>query len=151
MNVRRFNLLHFSLVLLLWQLPHLPDALEVEGFAPGEWRIFKTICGVEVKPLIVFPDDRSLADERPAIVFLFGGRWKSGSPSESYSHNGYLAVRGIVAMAAEYQVQPGTARHLRNASGTRSQQPHGFFSSPNKPMDTRPVSEMDRFSFLKAT
>lgn len=44
-------------------------------------------------------------DNRPAIVFFFGGGWTSGSPAQFDPHCKRLAELGFVAMAAEYRIQ----------------------------------------------
>ncbi len=43
-------------------------------------------------------------DNRPAIVFFFGGGWNSGDPKQFYSQCRALADLGMVAMSAEYRV-----------------------------------------------
>ncbi|MDP4791828.1 MAG: hypothetical protein NWR99_08080, partial [Verrucomicrobiales bacterium] len=44
-------------------------------------------------------------DNRPAIVFFFGGGWKSGTPDQFDPHCRRLSELGFVAMAAEYRIQ----------------------------------------------
>ena len=44
-------------------------------------------------------------DQRPAVVFFFGGGWNGGSPSQFAPHCEYLASRGMVAMTADYRVK----------------------------------------------
>jgi acetyl esterase/lipase len=41
----------------------------------------------------------------PAIVFFFGGGWKSGTPAQFEQQCRYLASRGMVAMTAEYRIR----------------------------------------------
>ncbi len=45
------------------------------------------------------------ADQRPAVVFFFGGGWNGGTPSQFEPHSRYLASRGIVAFVADYRVK----------------------------------------------
>lgn len=40
----------------------------------------------------------------PAIVFFFGGGWKSGTPEQFIPQAEYLASRGMVAIVADYRV-----------------------------------------------
>ncbi|QEF99964.1 Lipase 2 [Stieleria maiorica] len=55
--------------------------------------------------LYVFrPHDHKPSDRRSAIVFFFGGGWKSGTPNQFTEHCKYLASRGMVAMTADYRV-----------------------------------------------
>jgi acetyl esterase len=44
-------------------------------------------------------------DNRPAIVFFFGGGWTSGSPDQFDPHCKRLSELGFVAMAAEYRIK----------------------------------------------
>ena len=51
-----------------------------------------------------FPKDHKPTDQRPAIVFFFGGGWQAGSPRQFEQHCEYLASRGMVAITADYRV-----------------------------------------------
>ena len=62
---------------------------------------------------VFMPEGWKAEDQRPAIVFFFGGGWVSGSPSQFYPHCRELAARGMVAVSAEYRV--------RNTHGTPPQ------------------------------
>ena len=65
---------------------------------------YKTIGDVAMKIWIFNPDGHKASDKRPAIVFFFGGGWRSGSPQQFLHQAQYLASRGMVAMAADYRV-----------------------------------------------
>lgn len=54
---------------------------------------------------VFMPEGWKADDQRPAIVFFFGGGWTSGSPSQFYAHCADLAARGMVAVSAEYRVR----------------------------------------------
>jgi acetyl esterase len=56
----------------------------------------------ELKVWIFEP--KEAAKDRPAIVFFFGGGWKSGSPAQFERQCRHLASRGMVAMTADYRV-----------------------------------------------
>jgi acetyl esterase/lipase len=72
---------------------------------PGaEVKVYKKIGAVELNMYIFSPHDHKASDKRPAIVFFFGGGWKSGSPNQFLEHCKYLASRGMVAMTADYRV-----------------------------------------------
>lgn len=60
---------------------------------------------VELSLHTFLPEGWKASDERPAIVFYFGGGWSGGSPSQFYPHCRELADLGMVAMAAEYRVK----------------------------------------------
>ena len=66
--------------------------------------IYKTIDDVEMKLWIFTPDGHSESDARPAIVFFFGGGFRSGSPGQFRKHCEYLTDRGMVAITADYRV-----------------------------------------------
>lgn len=44
-------------------------------------------------------------DERPAVVFFFGGGWNGGSVQQFEQHAKYLASRGMIAFVADYRVK----------------------------------------------
>lgn len=48
------------------------------------------------------------AQQKPAIVFFFGGGWRSGSPEQFHQHCRQLASQGFVAATADYRV---SSRH----------------------------------------
>jgi len=66
--------------------------------------IYKKTGAVELPIHIFVPKNHQPNDKRPAIVFFFGGGWRSGSPQQFQNHCQYLASRGMVAMIAEYRV-----------------------------------------------
>jgi len=66
---------------------------------------YKTIGDVSLKVFIFNPKDHKPGDQRPAIVFFFGGGWKAGDPKQFSEHCKYLADRGMVAMTADYRVE----------------------------------------------
>ncbi|QQE11027.1 alpha/beta hydrolase fold domain-containing protein [Planctomycetota bacterium] len=62
--------------------------------------------GDEALNLYVFQPDRKVEGEkRPAIIFFFGGGWKSGSPGQFWKQCEYLAARGMVAITVDYRVK----------------------------------------------
>ncbi|MCD4711165.1 MAG: alpha/beta hydrolase fold domain-containing protein [Bacteroidales bacterium] len=75
---------------------------------------YKTVDDIDLKLWIFSPEDHHENHNRPAIVFFFGGGWKSGSPSHFVRHCEYLANRGMVAIVADYRV------HSRNGVNVNS-------------------------------
>jgi len=75
--------------------PIMPDA-KVE--------VYKTVGDIKLNMYIFNPKGHKATDERPAIVFFFGGGWVRGSPGQFYHQCRYFASRGMVAMAADYRV-----------------------------------------------
>jgi acetyl esterase/lipase len=76
--------------------------------AGGEKRIYKKIGDIELPLYIYKPENHPGDAKAPAIVFFFGGGWRSGSPSQFQEHCKHLAQRGMVAVTVEYRV---SSRH----------------------------------------
>ncbi len=74
--------------------------------------VYKTIGDIELNIYRFNPKDHQASDQRPAVVFFFGGGWKSGDPKQFANHCVHLANRGMVAMTAEYRV---SSRHQAKA------------------------------------
>ncbi len=74
-------------------------------FSGARAEIYKTVGDVELKLWIFEPDDHVASQPRPAIIFFFGGGWKSGTPAQFEQHCRYLAARGMVAITADYRVR----------------------------------------------
>lgn len=70
----------------------------------AEVEIYKTVDGHELNMYIFQPENYADSDQRPAIVFFFGGGWAGGSPQQFEQHCLYFASRGMVAMTADYRV-----------------------------------------------
>lgn len=67
--------------------------------------VYKTVGDTELKMWIYSPRRHQPQQEkRPAVVFFFGGGWRSGTPAQFESHCRYLASRGMVAATADYRV-----------------------------------------------
>lgn len=65
--------------------------------------VYKEIGDTKLKLWIFSPGEKA-SSPRPAIVFFFGGGWRSGSPSQFVPQSEYLAKRGMVAVVADYRV-----------------------------------------------
>lgn len=81
------------------------SAYAKEQITPNETLTYKKIGEIELKLHVFNPENHKQTDQRPAIVFFFGGGWNGGSPSQFYAHCNYLASRGMVAISAEYRVK----------------------------------------------
>ncbi len=66
--------------------------------------VYRSVGDVELRIYLCNPKGHSAEDNRPAIVFFFGGGWRTGSPQQFLPHCRYLADRGMVAAAADYRV-----------------------------------------------
>jgi acetyl esterase/lipase len=80
------------------------SAEESTGGAP-EPLAYKTVGETVLHLACYRPEGWKREDRRPAIVFFFGGGWKSGSPRQFQEHCRRLAARGMVAFAAEYRIK----------------------------------------------
>jgi acetyl esterase/lipase len=69
-----------------------------------EDRVYKTTPQGELKLHFAQPVDWKPTDKRPAIVFFFGGGWKSGSYTQFVAQSDYFAARGMVAASADYRI-----------------------------------------------
>ena len=69
---------------------------------------YKTIGDIELN-LNIFeaarPGHSPVPKKRTAIVFFFGGGWRSGTTAQFEPHAQYFATRGAVAVTAEYRIR----------------------------------------------
>ena len=72
----------------------------------SETFIYKKVGDRELKLFIEKPTDWKATDQRPALVFFFGGGWVGGSPGQFQGQSEYLATRGMVGIRVEYRVIP---------------------------------------------
>lgn len=82
-------------------------SLFVASVALGETKVFtyKKGTGYQMKLTVHYPPEWKVSDERPAIVFFFGGGWKGGTIKQFEQQAEYLAKRGMVAVRANYRVK----------------------------------------------
>ena len=71
---------------------------------PTRTEVYKHASDTDLILHIFEPKDHKKDDQRPAVVFFFGGGWTGGTPKQFFPHCDYLASRGMVAMAADYRV-----------------------------------------------
>lgn len=78
--------------------------------APASHRVvalpYKKVAERELLLFIERPVDWKATDQRPAIVFYFGGGWVGGNASQFEKQSEYLATRGMVGIRVEYRVMP---------------------------------------------
>jgi carboxylesterase type B len=80
------------------QQPHLTEAA-----VRMEERVYKSTPQGELKLHLWSPE--KTGEDRPCIVFFFGGGWTSGSYRQFARQSAYLASRGMVAASAEYRIR----------------------------------------------
>ncbi|NIP97529.1 MAG: alpha/beta hydrolase [Akkermansiaceae bacterium] len=59
----------------------------------------------ELKLEIFRPAGWAASDQRPAVVFFFGGGWVGGSTRQFHPQANHLAKRGMVVICADYRVK----------------------------------------------
>ena len=65
---------------------------------------YKTIDNTKLNLWVFNTPKRFKSNEKPAIVFFFGGGFRGGSPKQFVEHSRYLSARGIVSIVADYRV-----------------------------------------------
>jgi len=66
--------------------------------------IYKTVGERQLTLTINRPAGWKPADQRPAIVFFFGGGWTKGSPVQFQPQAEHFAQRGLVCLRADYRL-----------------------------------------------
>jgi acetyl esterase/lipase len=87
------------------QVVELPAPPPPEG---ARVEVYKTAGGADLKLWIFGASGQSTGQRRPAIVFFFGGAWRTGDPRQFEPQARYFASRGMVAITADYRV---SSRH----------------------------------------
>lgn len=67
-------------------------------------KVYKTAGSTTLSLFIFTPEGHKPSDQRPAIVFFYGGGWTSGTIRQFVPQSKYLAKRGMVAIVADYRV-----------------------------------------------
>jgi acetyl esterase/lipase len=73
--------------------------------AEGKRFVYKKTLKGDLEIEVFFPPGWTAADQRPAIVFFFGGGWTHGNRSQFATQSRYLASRGMVAATADYRIK----------------------------------------------
>ena len=97
----------YSLWLTMAFTAMIPAQIIAQDQKPQPTRkiLYRTVGDVKLHLHVFEPKGHKPTDQRPAIVFFFGGGWNGGNPNQFYTHCAYLASRGMVAMSAEYRVK----------------------------------------------
>lgn len=91
----------------LWsQDAETEDKMRQAGAAVEVYKTTQNADGdpVSLNAYVFNPPGHQASDQRPAVVFFFGGGWKSGTPNQFTQQCRHLASRGMVAIAADYRV-----------------------------------------------
>lgn len=102
--MQKLIVLLISILSLCFHTKNFAQAKDKLIAAASTVKIYKSIDGIDLKAYIFNPPNHQKSDERPAIIFFFGGGWKNGTPAQFIKHCEYLAARGMVAITADYRV-----------------------------------------------
>ena len=95
-------------ILLAASLPVFPGQAGGQQYPPeipdARVEVFKSVEGVDLRLWILSPDRHKTSDRAPAMVFFFGGGFRSGSPIQFLSQANAFRSRGMVAILADYRV-----------------------------------------------
>ena len=80
-------------------------ATSAQALKPDRKLTYKTAGDVKLKLDVFNPQGLAPTDQRPAIVFFFGGSWVNGKPAQFHQQARDLADLGMVAFAANYRVK----------------------------------------------
>lgn len=75
--------------------------------APGvtqKTEVYKAIDGIELGMHFHFPKGWKATDQRPVMIFFFGGGWKKGTTQQFVVQANHFAGRGIVTARADYRI-----------------------------------------------
>lgn len=72
---------------------------------PDQTVTYRKTEEAELKLEIFRPEGWKASDQRPAIIFFFGGGWVGGTTKQFYPQATRLSARGMVAFCAEYRVK----------------------------------------------
>ena len=83
----------------------LAATASAEGPEPDARIVYAEPEGGDLELHVFRPAGWKPSDERPAIVFFFGGGWTGGAPPQFYPHARHFADRGLVAISAQYRTK----------------------------------------------
>lgn len=93
-------------VVAIWILMMACVGYAAEPITPDAIRMYKTFkAGKELSLHIFNPGSRPPTNRRPAIVFFFGGGWRTGTPRQFYQQAREFSKHGMVAISAQYRVK----------------------------------------------
>jgi acetyl esterase len=81
--------------------PVEPQPIAIDG---AMTHVYKVIDGAEMRLHVFNPPNHSASEQRPAILFFFGGGWAQGGIEQFVPQSKYLAQRGMVAIVVDYRV-----------------------------------------------
>jgi len=115
LNMNKLKSLVFVAMLLLPGITLAPAAPASAGTVSppakaekrvAESQVYKQVGERGLKLFIEKPPGWKTSDQRPAIVFFFGGGWVAGGAEQFRKQSEYLASRGMVGIRVEYRTIP---------------------------------------------
>ena len=92
-----------KMLLICWLLPAILFAQD--SLKPDQIDFYKKTPQTDLHLHTFLPPASPSTEPRPAILFFFGGGWKSGMPSHFYRQASHFAQLGVVTFCAEYRVK----------------------------------------------
>jgi acetyl esterase len=85
----------------------ISNSAAAEAHARGDHatQVYKTVGERKLTLQYDYPPDWNPTDQRPGIVFFFGGGWTSGTPAQFKPQAEYFAKRGLVCVRADYRLR----------------------------------------------
>jgi len=78
----------------------------LSGFAQHKSQVlYKQIDSIDLYMDIFFPERYDIAISHLAIIFFFGGGWKSGSIKQFEPYAKYFSEKGMICFLADYRVE----------------------------------------------
>lgn len=90
--------------LLIFVLFTCAEGIHAEAPAPGSF-VYKKIGETELSLTVYYPEGWEANQQRPAIVFFFGGGWVQGTTKQFEPQSKSLSSRGMMAICADYRVK----------------------------------------------
>lgn len=91
-----------ALTIQVYGNPHLDEAEpeEADLIIP-----YKQIAGTELNLHIYYPNNFITGEQRPAMIFFFGGGWVGGTVDQFRPHALHYSSLGMVCILAEYRIK----------------------------------------------
>ncbi len=77
---------------------------EAERFAGAQEVVYKTVGDIRLRGWVFRPQEPAPEPGHPAVVFFFGGGWRTGSPAQFVGQCRHLQRRGVAGIVCDYRV-----------------------------------------------
>lgn len=67
--------------------------------------VYKKTPTRDLELYIDFPEDWKASDQRPVMLWFFGGAWNTGTPFAFKAQSLYFAQRGVVGVCVDYRIR----------------------------------------------